>query len=81
MNGFAESTVEEAALEWLVGVGWEVLHGPDISTGPGAERAGYADVVPERRLRDAVARLNPELPSSALAGAPELIVSCPCRRW
>ena len=36
---FAESTVEGAALEWLAGLGYQVLPGPDIGPGePGAER-------------------------------------------
>ncbi len=72
MTAFAESTVEEAALAWLAGLGWEVLHGPEIAYGaPGAERAsaGYRDVVLERRLRDALSRLNPQLPPDAVEDA------------
>jgi small subunit ribosomal protein S9 len=41
-----------------------VLHGPDIAAGePAAERSdpGYRDVVLEGRLRQALARLNPDL--------------------
>jgi len=64
---FTESTVEEAALAWLESVGWRVRYGPDIAPGePDAERADYGQVVLERRLRDALARLNPELPAEAL---------------
>lgn len=69
---FAESTVEEAALAWLAGVGYQVLHGPEIAYGAaGAERAspGYRDVILERRLRDALIRLNAELPAEALEDA------------
>jgi len=69
VTAFAESTVEEAALAWLAGLGWEVLHGPEIAYGaPGAERAsaGYRDVFLERRLRDALSRLNPQLPPDAV---------------
>ena len=65
---FTESEVEDAALEWLEGLGWQVAHGPDI--GPdteGAERTDYANVVLEHRLRDALDRLNPALPAEALA--------------
>lgn len=72
MTAFAESTVEEAALAWLAGLGWEVLHGPEIARGaPGAERAsaGYRDVFLERRLRDALSRLNPQLPADAVEDA------------
>ena len=73
MSGaFTESIVEDAALAWLAGLGYAVLHGPDIAAGEsGAERSdpNYRDVVLERRLRQALVRLNPELPDEALADA------------
>ena len=62
---FAESEVEEAALAWLAGLGYTVLHGPDIAVGePATERSdpGFRDVILERRLRNAIGRLNPALP-------------------
>ena len=62
-----ESTVEVAALHWLEVLGWNVAHGPDIAPDtPGAERADYGQVFLQRRLRDALALLNPDLPTSAL---------------
>ncbi|MDE2981073.1 MAG: type I restriction endonuclease subunit R [Gemmatimonadota bacterium] len=67
---FTEPEVEAAALEWLEALGWRVAHGPDI--GPQAdfaERADYAEVVLEHRLRDALDRLNPDLPAEALDDA------------
>jgi type I restriction enzyme R subunit len=66
---FAESVVEDAALAWLEGLGYAVLHGPDIAAGePGAERgdANYRDIVLEARLLQALARLNPDLPPEAI---------------
>lgn len=67
-GAFAESVVEDAALAWLEALGYAVLHGPDIAAGPGAERSdpNYRDVVLERRLRQALAHLNPDLPPEAL---------------
>ena len=66
MTGVTESTVESATLAWLRELGWAVTHGPDIGPGAlGTERGGYDQVVLERRLGDALARLNPELPSAA----------------
>jgi type I restriction enzyme R subunit len=63
---FAESVVEEAALAWLAGAGWSVKHGIDIAPGEAAaERADFEQVVLETRLRDALRRLNPGLPSEA----------------
>jgi type I restriction enzyme R subunit len=67
-GSFTESVVEEAALAWLEGLGWAIAHGPDIAVGePGAERGDpdYRDVVLEGRLRQALARLNPDLPAEA----------------
>ena len=65
---FTESVVEEAALEWLAGIGYTVLNGPNIAVGmPFSERSdpNYRDVVLEGRLRQALARLNPALSSDA----------------
>ncbi len=70
MSAFTESVVEEAALAWLESLGWRVLHGPDIAPGePAAERADFGQVVLERRLRDALAQLNPALPAEAVEDA------------
>ncbi|HUZ97680.1 MAG TPA: type I restriction endonuclease subunit R [Edaphobacter sp.] len=71
-SGFTESVVEEATLDWLAGLGYTVLHGPDIAAGePAAERddSGYRDVILERRLRQALQRLNPTLPPEAIEDA------------
>ncbi len=70
MTKLNESAVEFAALEWLQTIGWQVAHGPDIAPdAPGAERDDYGQVVLEQRLREALARLNPGLPTSALDDA------------
>ena len=67
---FNESTVEQAAMEWLSDLGWETAYGPDIAPGtPAAERDNYAQVVLEGRLRDALEGLNPELDDEALETA------------
>ncbi len=70
--GFTESVVEDASLGWLEGLGYSVVHGPNIAAGePGAERGdpNYRDVVLERRLREALKRLNPDLPPEAMDDA------------
>lgn len=65
MSGFTELIVEQAALAWVERLGWSVRHGLEIAPGePGAERVDYAQVVPETRLREALRRLNPQLPGS-----------------
>ncbi|MBK8232832.1 MAG: hypothetical protein IPK72_20160 [Candidatus Eisenbacteria bacterium] len=71
-SSFSESVVEDAALAWLEGQGYAVLHGPDIAAGePFSERSdpNYRDVLMERRLRQALVRLNPELPPEAVEDA------------
>ena len=70
MSGFTEADVEEAALAWLRDLGWRTVHGSEIAPdNPGAERDGYDEVVLARRLRDALAELNPNLPADALDDA------------
>ncbi|MFO0450741.1 MAG: type I restriction endonuclease, partial [Pseudomonadota bacterium] len=67
MSSFNESTVERAALAWLEGAGWQVRNGAEIAPGEqAAERDDYAQPVLDRRLRDALARINPALPADAL---------------
>ena len=70
MTTLTEADVEVVTLEWLAALGWQVARGPDIAPdAPGAERNDYGQVVLERRMRDALARLNPSLPASALEDA------------
>jgi type I restriction enzyme, R subunit len=70
VTSFNESVVEEAALDWLVELGYTRVHGPEIASGePAGERADYGAVVLEGRLRDALGRLNPDLPPEALNDA------------
>ncbi len=71
-KAFTESVVEEATLGWLGEMDFAVLHGPDIASGgPTPERSdpSYRDVVLDGRLRQALARLNPDLPPEALGDA------------
>ena len=61
-QGLTESVVEQVSLAWLESIGWQISHGPDLMPD---ERADYGAVVLEGRLRNAIARLNPELPTAA----------------
>jgi type I restriction enzyme R subunit len=70
MAYLTESEIESAALAWLANLGYQTLFGPDIAPSmPAAEREHYGHVVLERRLRDALARLNPQVPADALEEA------------
>ncbi len=67
---FTESTVEDAALGFFKELGYDYRPGPEIAhDGLFAERTGYEDVVLGKRLRDALARINPKLPPSAIEDA------------
>jgi len=70
MGNLTESVIEKAALAWLGGLGYAIKYGPDIAPGmPYAERDDFGQVVLAGRLRDALARLNPDLPLEALDDA------------
>ncbi len=61
-----ESDIETATLEWLTDLGYTVRHGPDIAPDTSnAERSTYKEVILTRRLQDAVAHLNPTIPTDA----------------
>ena len=63
-----ESTVEAAAIEWFVELGYAFGHGPQLAPGePAAERDSFGEVVLVGRLREAIRRLNPAIPSRTLA--------------
>jgi len=63
-----ESIVEDAALEWFGELGYTLGHGPHLAPGePAAERDSFSEVVLVGRLREAIRRLNPAIPSRTLA--------------
>ncbi len=62
IRAISESMVEQVSLAWLESIGWQISHGPDLMPD---ERADYGTVVLEGRLQNAIARLNPELPTAA----------------
>ena len=67
---FSESIVEDAAIDWLKGLGYEYLFGPDIACdGTHPERASYSDVVLVERLRSALTSINKKLPRDAVEDA------------
>ena len=65
----SESVIEDAALDWFRTLGYNVVGGPDMALGCHSLRASHADVLLRGSLRDALARLNPDLPAKALDDA------------
>jgi type I restriction enzyme R subunit len=67
MRNFTESTVEQASLELLEGLGYTPLNASDTAPdSPNPERQTYADVILINRLRFALATINPNIPSDAI---------------
>ncbi len=70
MAHLTESEIESAAMSWLSGLGYQILFGPDIAPDmPASERDNYGRVVLDSRLRQALHRLNPQVPADALEEA------------
>ncbi|MEU8671323.1 type I restriction endonuclease subunit R [Streptomyces anulatus] len=60
-----ESTWENLAMDQLAELAWEVKHGTDIAPGSG-HRQHWDDLVLHGTLTEAIERLNPELPATAI---------------
>ena len=61
-----EDQLEQETLGWLQDVGYTHLYGPDIAyDGTTPERANYRQVLLPFRLREAINRLNPDIPTTA----------------
>jgi len=69
-KAMTESEVEQAALEILADLKFDLVYGPDIAfDGARPERKSYQDVVLIDRLRAALARINPSIPEDAIEEA------------
>jgi len=65
-----EDQLEQEALGWLSGTGYTLRNGPDIAhDGVDPQRSGYTQVILPTRLRAAMAKLNPDIPATALEDA------------
>jgi type I restriction enzyme R subunit len=70
LSTFAESEIEQATLDWFKGLGYSILNGPDIAPGElFAERTSYSDVLLDKRVRSALANINPVIPQDAIEDA------------
>jgi len=57
---------EQPSIEWFKQLGYEYKFGPDISTGGVLVERDFKDVILENRLRNALRRLNPNLPEKGI---------------
>ena len=61
-----EDQLEQEALGWLAESGYATLFGPDIAPdGVTPERGDYRQVLLPFRLREAILKLNPGIPTAA----------------
>lgn len=71
VNGiFTEAMLEEAAIEILESLGYDYVFGPDLSLGGDyEERKDYREVILSHRVKDALFKINRDLPREALDDA------------
>jgi type I restriction enzyme R subunit len=67
---FTEEQLEQTTLAWFEALGYEIKYGPDIAfDGSRPERdaeANYSDAILANRLREALERINSDLPFEAI---------------
>lgn len=62
-----ENDLEQLALTWFQDTGWDYRTGPDIAPdGDTPQRSDYRQVLLQGELREALARLNPQVPAAVL---------------
>lgn len=75
-ESFNEAFLEEAAIEILTGLGYRYAFGPDISPGGDApERLDHREVILAERVREALYRINRQLPAEALEEAYRQVIT------
>jgi type I restriction enzyme, R subunit len=74
MSLIDEDQVEQIAIDWFKGLGYDYLNGYDIAhDGDNPQRKDYEEVLLLKRLLAALVKLNPLLPTSAIDEAIEKI--------
>lgn len=75
MKPITENIIEESTIEILQSQGWEYANGKEISPeGLFCERENYSQIVLTNRLRNAIAKINPEIPLYAQEAAVQKIL-------
>ena len=70
-----ENIIEESAIEILQSQGWEYANGKEISPeGLFCERENYQQIILINRLRNAIAKLNPDIPQDAQEAAVQKVL-------
>ena len=75
MKPITENIIEESAIEILQSLGWEYQNGKEISPeGLFCERENYQQIVLVNRLRNAIAKINPHIPTDAQEAAVQKVL-------
>ena len=70
MSTINEFILEQSTLEWFKELNYQYKNGGDIAPGePEAERDEYSEVLLKQRLLNAMNRLNPDIPETAIQEA------------
>lgn len=70
MKPITENIIEESAIEILQSQGWHYANGKDISPeGLFAERESFEQVILINKLREAIVKINPTIPTDAVESA------------
>jgi type I restriction enzyme R subunit len=71
-----EDQLEQETLSWLTEAGYRLCYGLDIAPdGSASERSNYSQVLLVARLREAISRLNPSVPTVALEDAMQQVLN------
>lgn len=63
---YTESHLEEAVLEWFGQLGYQIVNGPEIDPqSETPERKEFSEVILVERLKNAVSKINPDIPEEA----------------
>ncbi len=75
-QNFTEESLERASIEILQDLGYDYVFGPDISyDGIYPERNDYRDVILSNRVKDALFRINRDIPRDSLEDAYRQIIA------
>ena len=70
MAYMTEEELEMMSLEWFKEIGYSFVHGPDLAPdGKSPEREDFRTVILIERLRTALNKLNPDVPSATIESA------------
>ncbi len=75
MKPITENIIEQSTIEILQSQGWEYDNGKEISPeGLFCERESFSQVILTKRLREAIARINPHIPADAQEAAVQKVL-------